>query len=190
MKKLLTAAIMLGGVLLFAAPGESGLNRDYWTKESHNGQRNVRELLKKHVAPTGSDVMTDSEAKSWINPKQNANWADDYAQRMYGFVVPEITGEYVFYIAADDAGSLFLSPDENPANVKQIARTSVWTNPRQYTKSPSQKSAPVKLEKGKKYYMEVIMFEGGGGDNLSIAWIVPGKTVPEIIPSKNLKTAK
>ena len=32
----------------------------------------------------------------------------------------------------------------------------------------------IKLEAGKKYYIEAHMKEGGGGDNLSVAWQGPG----------------
>ncbi len=109
---------------------------------------------------------------------------------MYGFIVPDVTGDYVFYVAGDDTATLYLSTDATPAKAKAIARTGAWTNPKEFTKKPSQKSSPIKLEKGKKYYVEAIMFEGAGGDNLSFAWVVPGKTTPEIIPSKNLKTMK
>ena len=156
----------------------------------HKGDRNAKSLVAKKVAPTGSDVQKTSEAKSWTKPEKNANWANDYVQRMYGFIVPDVSGDYVFYVAGDDSATLFLSTDETPAKAKAIARTSAWTNPKQFTKSPSQKSAPVKLEKGKKYYVEAVMFEGAGGDNLSFAWVVPGKNAPEIISEKNLKTMK
>ena len=114
----------------------------------------------------------------------------EHCELFYGFIVPDVSGDYVFYVAGDDSATLFLSTDETPAKAKAIARTSAWTNPKQFTKSPSQKSAPVKLEKGKKYYVEAVMFEGAGGDNLSFAWVVPGKNAPEIISEKNLKTMK
>lgn len=190
MKKILAFSAMLGCAALFAAPDQPGLNRDYWTAAQHKGDRNAKSLVAKKVAPTGSDVQMTSEAKSWTKPEKNANWAENYVQRMYGYIVPDTTGDYVFYVAGDDSATLFLSTDATPAKAKAIARTSAWTNPKQFTKSPSQKSAPVKLEKGKKYYVEAIMFEGAGGDNLSFAWVVPGKQTPEIIPAKNLKTAK
>ncbi len=190
MKKILIVTAMLGCAALFAAPDQPGLNRDYWTSAQHKGDRNAKSLVAKKVAPTGSDVQKTSEAKSWTKPEKNANWANDYVQRMYGFIVPDVSGDYVFYVAGDDSATLFLSTDETPAKAKAIARTSAWTNPKQFTKSPSQKSAPVKLEKGKKYYVEAVMFEGAGGDNLSFAWVVPGKNAPEIISEKNLKTMK
>ncbi len=190
MKQILAAAAMLGCALAFAAPDQPGLNRDYWTSAQHKGDRSAKSLVAKKIAPAGSDVQKTSEAKSWTKPEKGSNWADNYVQRMYGYIVPDTTGNYVFYIAADDSATLYLSTDATPGKAKAIARTSSWTNPKEFTKKPSQKSAPVKLEKGKKYYVEAVMFEGAGGDNLAFAWVVPGKTAPEIIPTKNLKTAK
>jgi len=190
MKKMLALAATLGCAALFAAPDQPGLNRDFWAAAQKGKENSAKNLIAKKVAPTKSDVMKTSEAVNPNNPKQAANFADSYAQCMYGFIVPDVTGDYVFYVAADDVGTLSLSPDANPAKAKVIARTSEWTNPKQFTKKPSQKSAKIELEKGKKYYVFAEMWEGGGGDNLSFAWVVPGKTAPELIPAKNLRTAK
>jgi hypothetical protein len=39
-------------------------------------------------------------------------------------------------------------------------------------------SAPIRLEAGKAYFIEAITKEGGGGDNLAIAWIRAGDDFP------------
>src|SRR5262245_59969945 len=38
---------------------------------------------------------------------------DNYGQRMRGYLVPPITGDYIFWLASDDGGELFLSMDES-----------------------------------------------------------------------------
>jgi hypothetical protein len=108
-----------------------------------------------------------------------SNVYDNYGTRLTGFVLPPVTGEYVFYIASDDQGALYLSTDENPANKVQIAFEPTWSGPRMWVESPnglepSKISAPIRLESGRKYYVEALMKEGGGGDNLGVAWQKPG----------------
>ena len=60
---------------------------------------------------------------------------DDYAQRLSGWFVPAVTGDYVFFVSSDDNGELWLSTDENPANKKLIARETAWSNTKQWTAS-------------------------------------------------------
>jgi len=38
----------------------------------------------------------------------------DRGSRMMGWLVPPVTGEYVFWIAADHPSELWLSTDDNP----------------------------------------------------------------------------
>ncbi len=112
-----------------------------------------------------------------------SNVYDNYGVRLTGFVLPPVTGEYVFYLASDDQGALFLSTDENPANTVPIALEPTWSGPRSWIDSPSRPepsniSAPIRLEAGRKYYVEALMKEGGGGDNLAVTWQKPGDPVP------------
>jgi hypothetical protein len=44
------------------------------------------------------------------------------------FTAPQ-TGDYVFWVASDDPGNLYLSTDSNPANKKLIAQEPTWNNP-------------------------------------------------------------
>ncbi|MBN2641454.1 MAG: hypothetical protein JXR78_07370 [Victivallales bacterium] len=189
MKKMLLtlAATMVAAGSVWAENGK--IDREYW--ESHSGGLNgVKKNIAEAKAPTGSDTLVAFEAVSWKDSKKKANFADKYGQRVFGFLIPEKSGEYIFWVAADDSAELMLSTDENPANAKRIAHTSTWTSPRQWTKKPSQKSAPVKLEAGKKYYIEAIMIEGGGGDNLAVAWAEKADDAkPQVIDGKFLSTA-
>ena len=49
------------------------------------------------------------------------DWADNYGQRLWGWIKPPETGKYTFWIAGDDAQQLWLSTDANPANAVMIA---------------------------------------------------------------------
>ena len=96
--------------------------------------------------------------------------AENYGQRMHGYLVPPQSGNYTFWIATDDAGELWLSTDENPANRKLIASVSGWTSPREWGKEANQESPPVRLEANRAYYVAALQKEGAGGDNLAVRW--------------------
>src|SRR5262245_44497956 len=59
--------------------------------------------------------------------------ADNYGSRISGFITPTESAEYVFFVAADDSTSLYLSTDASPANLKLIAADQGWQNSRNWT---------------------------------------------------------
>ncbi len=59
--------------------------------------------------------------------------ADNYGSRISGFIVPHETADYVFFVAADDSTSLYLSTDSSPANLKLVAADQGWQNSRTWT---------------------------------------------------------
>ncbi|SHK24323.1 NPCBM/NEW2 domain-containing protein, partial [Rubritalea squalenifaciens DSM 18772] len=103
-----------------------------------------------------------------------SNIGDNYGQRWTGWITPDETGDFVFYAAADDQVELYLSTDEHPSNKGLIASKYTWTSA--YNWSGGAISAPVSLIAGKKYYIELLHAEGGGGDNCAIAWKKPSDT--------------
>ncbi|HTI70104.1 MAG TPA: lamin tail domain-containing protein [Candidatus Limnocylindria bacterium] len=111
---------------------------------------------------------------------------DNYGQRMHGYITPPVSGNYTFWIASDDNGSLYLSTDEEPANVRLIASVSSWTSSRQWNAYGEQQSAPVQLEAGKNYYILAFQKEGGGGDNLAVRWLRPDGVDEGPIPATYL----
>ena len=116
--------------------------------------------------PTSTEIVTNLfEAPS--------NIMDNYGQRMRGFVYPPETGDYLFWIACDDQGLLYLSTDESPAHKRPIASVSSWTNPREWFKETNQQSQWIRLEAGRRYYIEALQSEGGGGDCLAVGWQWP-----------------
>ncbi len=106
------------------------------------------------------------------------NMADNYGQRLLGQLLPPLTGFYVFYVASDDQGALYLSPDANPENKTLIASVPSATSLRQWNLSASQQSAPIWLVAGQSYYVEAQMKEGSSGDFVSVAWQLPGGSAP------------
>lgn len=118
---------------------------------------------------------------------------DDYGQRLRALLIPPTTGNYVFLIASDDGAQIYLSTNETPAGKRLIAHVDGWTPSRNYHLEAGQKSAAVSLTAGQRYYIEALMKEGGGGDNLAVAWQKPGDAEPADgsapIPNGNLPPA-
>lgn len=114
------------------------------------------------------------------------NIGDNYGTRIRGYLYPPLTGAYVFWIASDDQGELFLSSDEDPAHKKRIAVSPSWTNPREWGKFPEQQSQPILLQAGSRYYIEALHKEGGGGDHVSVGWQLPNGTQERPIPGNRL----
>ncbi len=129
-------------------------------------------------SPSATTVLSDFEAPT--------NVADNYGVRTRAYLTAPATGDYIFWIASDDNGSLLLSTDTDPANATQIASMPIWSNPREFFKYPQQQSATIALVAGQDYYIEALMKEGGGGDNLAVAWQRPGTTGPTLIDGQYL----
>ena len=104
------------------------------------------------------------------------NWDANYGTRIRGYVYPPADGSYTFWIASDDSSQLWLSTDADPCHAVQIAYVSGWTSQYEWTKYGSQTSSAKALLAGHKYYIEALHKEGGGNDNVAVAWQGPGIT--------------
>lgn len=175
--------------------------REYWTGISGN----TLLTLKSHAAypnhPTGSDQLINLESVDWNNPSDNFQWADSYGERIRGYIHPPVSGQYVFWISGDDHCELLISSSDDPAKKVRSAYVYGWTGYRQWNKYSTQKSAPVTMVAGQRYYVEVIHKEAGGGDHVSVGWSKPGEVTASpsgVIPgaalepysTENLSTAE
>ncbi len=120
------------------------------------------------------------------------NWAQNYGTRVRGFITAPNTGAYQFWIASDDNSELWFSTNANPANASLIASVPGSTSAQVWNTYASQQSAPFNLQAGQRYYIEARHKQGGGGDNLSVGWAMPGQslsTPSEVIPGEVLSPA-
>jgi hypothetical protein len=108
----------------------------------------------------------------------------NYGVVVAGYVLPPVTSDYTFYLCSDDQGELWLSTDANPLNSRLIATEPEWNTSRAWTSALrrplvdgrlSNVSAPIRLEAGRRYYVEAAMKQGTGQDNLAVAWRRPGQ---------------
>ncbi|MGB1789727.1 MAG: PA14 domain-containing protein [Limisphaerales bacterium] len=141
----------------------------------------VGTLLGNEKYPESPDVTEVAKYFEWpqtgtIKRKPRANYRDNYGWLILGYIHPPETGEYVFHIATDDNSELWLSTDESPANAVKIAQESQWQGVRNFQAEGDESvSAPVPLEAGKAYFVEMVVKEGGVGDNSAVAWRLAGE---------------
>ncbi len=130
---------------------------------------------------------------SWLYPAGSSGGSDtanNYGDRLFGWLKPEQTGDYTFWIAGDDASQLWLSTDGSPTNVVKIAEVTGWTDAMDWdgttgsTTVASLKSAPIKLQAGQKYFIMTLHKEGGGGDSVGVAWQGPGIAARILLSAK------
>jgi len=100
-----------------------------------------------------------------------------YGQRLRAFVVPPTNGNYTFWIASDDTSLLLLSTNENPAAETPVASVTSYTSWRGFTAETNQQSAPVYLQGGQRYYLEALMQQSAGGDDLTAQWQLSDGTI-------------
>ena len=133
------------------------------------------------LATTVEGVPANSLNTLFEDPTPDNSSNERFTTRVIGLLLPSATGSFRFAMSSDDAGELYLSSNVDPANVTRIANEPVWNGSRQYVvtdrrnaANPENISAPVTLTAGTKYYLEGVFTEGGGGNNFSATWQVPG----------------
>lgn len=149
--------------------------REYWNGVAGN---NVSAIPTSTPA-TGTGSLTSLEGPT--------NSSSDFGARIRGYITAPTTGNYYFWIAANNSAELWISNDDEPVNIFRRATVSTGSSTaRNWSNETSQKSPWLALEQGKKYYFEVLHKAGSGNtDNLAVGWSKPGEatTAPsEVIP--------
>lgn len=134
---------------------------------------------------------------------------DNYGLRMRALFTAPATGNYVFWICSDDQSFLYLSTDSTPANRRLICAEPQWHGSRDWDTTdrrtgtaataifptmnpalPANRSdnahGLIALLAGQQYYMEVLMKEGAGGDNVAVGMTLPGGALERPIAGSRL----
>jgi len=141
--------------------------------------------------PNNPDLINYSTVFEWpANEDGSQPLADvrnNYGVQIIGYFYPTAPGLHTFYLAADDNAVLYLSTDSNPANKKVIARETAWSPVRGWDSTAGGSDLTAKnsstyvasewpgggtainLAVGQAYYIEALVKEGGGGDNLAVS---------------------
>ncbi len=152
--------------------GTGEIFREYWLGLPGGAVSDLTGAPGYPDSPTGSDFQTSLELPS--------DWNASYGSRIRGYVHPPLTGDYTFWIAADESAELRLSTDDLPGNATVIAFVTSPTAPQQFDLFPSQESPPIPLVAGERYYIEILHKEDLGPDHLAVAWEIPG-SAPAVI---------
>ncbi|HXG49207.1 MAG TPA: PA14 domain-containing protein, partial [Methylomirabilota bacterium] len=102
---------------------------------------------------------------------------ENYGGRLTGFLVPTATADYIFFLRGQDACQLFLSPDDDPANLELIAEDEVGGGGFEEPGVPKT-SAPRSLVAGQRYAIQVLYKAGVGPDLCQVAWRTTESTTP------------
>jgi mono/diheme cytochrome c family protein len=122
-------------------------------------------------------TRTPDESKQLVVAEAPKNAGNQYIARIRGVIEAPETGEYELAIASDDDSILFLGRSDDPTSLVEIAHVEGYSNPGDYESQPAQRSKPVRLEKGRRYAIQALHAEGGGGDHCSIMWRLPSGRV-------------
>jgi len=124
------------------------------------------------------------------NADSAGGFGDNTSRRYSGYFIPPTSDNYVFFVASDDDSDVFLSTDTSMANKQLIAQESGysgqdnWQTPGGNGSVATQKrsdqwtngvgtapyAAGIPLVAGQKYYLEIDMHNGAGGDNCSMTY--------------------
>ncbi len=156
--------------LTIVAPSGSGhLTREWWTGLPGSLLAEGLAALPIGTPPTGRVLETRFGA-----PR---NWEDSYLQRLSGWIIPPLDGEYVFWISADDEAELWLSTDDSRERRQRIAMAAyipgIGIGHQVWEQDPRQRSAPIRLRAGQRYYCEALHKEGIVHDHLDVGWQLP-----------------
>lgn len=157
------------------------IQREFWLDVADGGISSLTRHADFPDKPAGTGLLTRFESP--------VNWNEYFGTRIRGYVHPPQTGDYVFWMAADDHAKLWLSSSQDPAAKAPIISMNRWTPSRAWDKYPEQKSKPIRLEGGKRYYIEAWQTEATVDDCLAVGWRLPDGTLERPIPGTRLSTA-
>jgi PKD repeat protein len=145
---------------------------------------------------TGSSLVSLISAPAFSGPPSSVtmlpefnapmNTALNYGARVRGYIIPEVSGSYIFTLTSDDASAAYLSPNADPVHKQLIASVPGFTLPMEFDKYPSQVSTPIDLQAGVYYYVEVLHKQGTSTDHLTLRWHQQGQEEPQVIPGTML----
>jgi hypothetical protein len=82
--------------------------------------------------------------------------------------LPHIDSNVIDVMTADDFAEVWLSRSEDPAKESRIVSMNRWTPSRVWEKYPEQTSKPIRLEAGRRYYIEALQMEAAFDDCLAV----------------------
>ncbi len=177
-------------VTIIASNGGGSDARNLALQVIGTGGTITREVWNTPLAGSGVSTVpvwtVPSTTENITSLQTTSNTADNFGDRIRGFLTAPVSGNYQFLVSSDENVELWVSSNKELAHTLKrswIINGANTINPGTYNTQTSQGSFLMKMKAGDSYYFEVIRRETTGNDHLSVAWIKPGDTAPEIIPS-------
>ncbi|XP_004431348.1 PREDICTED: fibrocystin-L [Ceratotherium simum simum] len=137
-------------ILRTVYPGGRGLKLEVW----NNSQPvHLEEILEYDEQTPGYMGAGWVDSASYIWPMEQ----DSFVARFSGFLVAPDSDVYRFYIKGDDRYAIYFSHTGLPEDKVKIAYHS--SNANSYFSNPTQRSDDIHLQKGKEYYIEILLQE-------------------------------
>lgn len=148
-------------------PDEWGGNRGYMGLERWNNVTggNLKSFVKTEQFSQPPHTTEPYSGSLDIAPSGNY-----YAARTRSLLQVPRGGQWTFYIAGDDDAWLLLSSDESRFHKRRIAKTNGYTGRYEWTKNAFQKSDPLTLQVGQRYFLETLLYQITGFGGVAVAW--------------------
>ncbi len=172
-----------------AANFANGLTRETWENFSGATVADLTGNRRFHLGPDDRDLVAGVNDNCMV---------ENRASRYRGFLTAPVTGTYQFWISSQYEAELWLADGtiRKAVNAQTVGLTNRYGKQRiafihdpnntvgsqEFDKQSSQRSRPVRLVAGQKYYFEVLQKQGQWPGHVSVAWQKPGSP-REIIPA-------
>lgn len=143
--------------------------------------KDIGQMRSAAVASNGATIASSIVSQGQLGSFEVMNLEDGVGCRMYGFFRPPKSGEYIFYLSADDTAEVWINLTPNISTLAtqtRILNISEWKNWRDtWTKTQKsnerQKSEPVQLVADAYYYIEAYVSNVNAQGFLSLSVETP-----------------
>jgi hypothetical protein len=156
-------------------PG-AGVLREWWTNQIGGKLAGLADLAEPSA---GREIL----GKAFEVP---VGTVTNFSARCQGYLLPPLTGSYVFWIASEVASELWLSTKQTSAAKVRIAAVTGQTPYVKWPHTHEVQSGPVALAAGHRYYLEVLQKPGSGATQLCVRWRLPNGVEQSPIPGARL----
>jgi mannan endo-1,4-beta-mannosidase len=176
--KLTASASGLAGAVspTFSVGPGAGILRKWWTGQADKGLAELADLAE---PPVGRELL----GKAFEVP---VNTTTNFSARFRGFLLPPLTGSYVFWIATEVGSELWLSTNQTSVAKVRIAAVTSHTPYVKWPHTHEVQSGPVALVAGQRYYLEVLQKPETGATQLCVRWRLPNGVEQRPIPGARL----
>ena len=138
-------------------------------------------------------IQPDSVDNALTSLEDNTRYPDNTSERLRGYLTAPVTGNYRFWLAANNTAELWISNDAEPVNLSRRAFVAApgtgsqsWSGNAAQT---NQRSPWLSLVAGQRYYYEVLHNVGAGysSHNVAVGWLLDttGQATTPVVSGAN-----